>query len=170
MSSDESEQIRVRSGFWLSFTILSPHPPNIVRDRIAASLTTDNASEKNPFRGTVDEDGLRVARKFVERNWLPAVVDGQFVAHSGGTAIQAVFRPRWWIILIYLALFTSWAQLLWERLVSDPLPGGIHWGEMVVLTGFLASGPALLYFSCLIEQWKYQVALTRIVAPDSVEQ
>lgn len=54
--------------------------------------------------------------------------------------------------------------MLWRRLVSAP-PNGIHWGEIVVLVGFLAFGWGLVFITSAIEKRLYKQELTRILVP-----
>lgn len=159
---------------WSSFTLASPDPPAVVRDRLAAAMTTAAPgwlSGQTTFRGEVSDAGFRVTRNLARtERTMPIVAAGRFAPAGGGTAVQVTTRPQWWIVLVLGVWSGFWVQLLWRRLVSDPLPGGIHWGEIVVLVLFLAFGWGLLFVTCTIEERRYQRALARIVAPDAAPE
>lgn len=159
------------SEMWSSFTISSADSPAVVQDRFAAALTTTSPgwlSGPTTFRGEVWDTGFRVTRNLAKlERTLPIVATGQFTSVDGGTSVQVSTRPRVWVVLILCVWSTFWVQLLWRRLVSDPLPDGIHWGEIVVLFGFLVVGWCALFIGCTIEERQYQQAIAKIVSPDT---
>jgi hypothetical protein len=154
---------------WSSFALASPNPPAVVRDRLAAALTTAPPgwlSGPTTFRGRVWDTGFRVTRNpAVMERTMPIVATGQLSPAGGGTAVTVATRPQAWVVLVLCAWSASWVQLLWRRLVADPLPSGTDWGEIAVLVGFLAFGWVMLFAACTIEERQYQQALARIVAP-----
>jgi hypothetical protein len=154
---------------WSSFTIASPDTPAVVRDRVAAALTTAAPgwlSGPTTFRGEVWDAGFRVTRNLAQmERAMPIVATGQLTAAGDGTSVEVATRPQGWVMLVLCVWSAFWAQLLWRRLVSDPLPGGIHCGEIVVLVGFLSFGWGLLFITCTMEERQYQQALTRIITP-----
>lgn len=155
---------------WSSFTIASTDPPIVVRDRLAAALTTTTPgrlSGPTTFRGEVWDSGFRLTRNLARmETTMPIVATGQLSPAGDGTAVEVATRPQWWVVLILCVWSASWVQLLWRRLASEPLPGGIDWCEVVVLVGFLTFGWVLLFAVCTVEEREYQQALSQIVAAD----
>ena len=155
---------------WSSFTIESPDPPAVVRDRLAAALTSASPgwlSGPTTFRGVVWDMGFRVTRNLarVERS-MPIVAIGQITRSGDGTTVGVATRPQWWIVIALGLWTTPWIGWLWQSLVSDPHLGGTDWCEVAVLIGFAASGWVLLFGVCTIEEREYQQALTRVIDPE----
>jgi len=95
---------------WSSFTILTSVPPAVVRDRLAAVLTTASPgwlSGPTTFRGTVDDAGFRLTRNLarMERT-MPIIASGRFVPSGSGTAVEVVTRPQWGIVRVVPVLWT----------------------------------------------------------------
>lgn len=155
---------------WSSFTIASPDPPAVVRDRLAAALTTVAPgwlSGPTTFRGKVWDFGFCVTRNLARtENCLSIVATGRLSPVDGGTAVEVFTRPQWWVVILMGLWSASWLQLLGRRLVYEPLPGGIDWCEVIILFGFAAFGPFLVFGICTIEEREYQRALTRIMMPE----
>lgn len=155
---------------WSSFAIASLDPPKIVCKRLAAALTPARPgwlSGPTTFRGEVWDSGFRVIRNLARMETsVPIIATGRLSPDGVGTAVEVATRPQWWVVVALCLWSASWVQLLWRRLVYEPLPGGIDWCEVVVLVGFLAFGWVLLFAVCTVEEREYQQALTRIVAAD----
>ena len=155
---------------WSSFTITSPDPPAVVRDRVAAALTTAAPgwlSGPTTFRGEVWDTGFRVTRNLARmENSMPIIATARILTVGVGTAVEVATRPHWWLVILMGLWSASWVQLLWRRLMHEPLPGGIDWCEVVVLVAFAASGWFFLFAIATTEVREYQRALTRIVAPE----
>lgn len=153
---------------WSSFTIACPNPPSVVRDRLAAALTNipSGSFDSTTFDGTVTDEGFKVTRNAgsMERA-VPLVATGRLVPSGNGTSVEVATHPPWWFLLLPCGWSLFWVCFLWWRLVSDPLPGGIHWGEIALICGFIGFVWGLLFISCTLEERKYQKALTRIIAP-----
>ena len=155
---------------WSSFTIVSRDPPTVVRDRLAAALTSASPGwfpEAITFRGDVYHSGFRVVRNLarMERG-MPIVATGQFYIAKGGTVIRvitylpgtATFALCWWSVFCIV--------MLWQRLVSNPRPGGIHWGEIAVYVGSMAFLFTMGFVGLLMETRRYQQVLNEIVRHD----
>jgi hypothetical protein len=151
-----------------TFTIVCPDAPAVVRNKLAAALTTKRPgilSGSTTFHGNVSDDGFWVVRNqaLTERT-MPIVATGRIAATDGGTVVTVATRPQWWVVLVLIAWSGFWVDLLWQRLVSAPLPGGIHRGEIAVIVGFLVFASGLLFCVCTIEERRYKEALTQILA------
>lgn len=155
---------------WSRFKITSPDSPTAVGERIAAVVAmAPKGGWPGPlsFSGKVWHDGFRITRDLVwAERVLPIVATGKILlAEGGGTVVEVGTRPQWWTVLI-IGVFSAWPlPLIWQRLVSNPLPGEIHWGEIAVLAGFMTFGWVLLFIACTVEERRYQRALTEIVNP-----
>jgi hypothetical protein len=162
---------------WSSFTITSPDAPVVVRERLSAALTPDAPGWRpawlpwpwagpTTFDGEVRGDEFRITRNLARtERTLPITATGRLIPAGGGTTVEVTTRPQWWVLLVLCAWSVFWARMLWLRLVSAPLPDGIHRGEIVVLVGFLAFGWGLLFITIAIEEWLYKQELTRILVP-----
>ncbi len=153
---------------WSSFTITSPDSPAVVRERLAAALMPPPGKLPGPttFCGVVWDGGFRMIRERARmEGGMPVVATGRFAPAGDGTAVEVATRPLWVMVFLVCAFSAFWVGLLWRRLVSDPLPGGVHWGEVGLLVGFVAFAWVMLFIACTIEERACQQALTRIVAP-----
>lgn len=151
-----------------SFTITSPDAPSVVRNRLAAALTSKSAwlPRTTTFRGEVWSDSFRITRNFARlEHAMPLIATGRFAPENEGTRIHVTTCSRWWAWLGTLVWSTLCVDILWQRLVSDPRPGGIHWGEIAVLVGFLLFGWAIHVVGYVFERDEYQRALAGIAAP-----
>src|SRR5687767_838445 len=87
---------------WSSFTIAIPDPPAVVRDRLAAALTTAPSGllgGATTFDGSVSDAGFRVVRNPASMGaTLPIVAAGRFEPSDGGTAVYVTTRPQWWVV------------------------------------------------------------------------
>lgn len=159
----EEAQDKMRS----SFTITSLDTLPVVQDRLAAALTTVGPSLFGPttFRGGVSDGGFRVIRNYGWGPVMPIIATGKFSATSGGTVIQVNTRIQWWVVLGLCAWSSFWVRHLWERLVSDPHPSGIHWGEIAAVVAMGVFAWLMAFAGFTNEERIYQQSLTQIIAP-----
>ena len=155
---------------WSSFTIESPDPPAVVRDRLAAALTPAAPgwlSVPTTFRGEVRGDRFRVTRNFarLENSTVSIVATGRIRPVGDGTSVEVATRPQWPILIVSCVWTATWVQLIWRRLMYEPLPGGIDWCEMVVLIAFAVSSWFFLFASCAMDKGDCQRTLTQVMVP-----
>lgn len=116
------------------------------------------------FDGEVRGNEFRITRNLAHtERTLPITATGRLLPAGDGTMVEVTTRPQWWVLLFLCAWSVFWGRMLWLRLVSAPLPGGIHWGEIVVLVGFLAFGWGLVFITTAMERRLYKQELTRIL-------
>ena len=161
------------------FVLTSREAVPAVRARLASALTTTCPAMNlealfgfgpAAFRGRVTDAGFRLVRNLARTaRTLPIVAFGRFESAAGGTTVRVRTRPQWWCVLAVAVWSGVWAELLWRRLVSDPLPAGGHWGEVAVILGFVAFGWGLMLFTWTVEAWWYREGLARILAETGPE-
>jgi hypothetical protein len=151
-----------------TFALTSPEPVSAVRARIAATLTTERPvlwDAPTTFHGRVTDAGFRVVRNLaLHARTMPIVATGGFAPSADGTTIQVRTRPQWWVVLAVAAWSVFWVELLWRRVVSDPLPGGVHLGEVGLILGFVAFGWGLMLVVWAVEARWYRESLAQTLA------
>ena len=155
---------------WSSFTIASPDPPAVVRNRLSAALTTAAPgwlSGETTFRGEVGDLEFRVIRNsaHMESNPTPIVATGRITATGTGTTIEVRTRPKRWDVLFMCLWSALWTRLILGQLLLETQPGGIDWWQTTILAVFASLGYMLWFAFCTIEERRYRAALTLIVAP-----
>lgn len=146
------------------FTITSPASVADLKVKLSASLTTDRPgilwSQTTTFQGAVFDSGFWVTRNLaLMEKTFPIIATGTFASSSGGTDIEVVTRPRWFVMLFLTAWSGIWGYLACKQLVDI----SSSWAEVGVFVGFLAFGWFLVLIGSTMEENRYKEALTKLL-------
>lgn len=152
-------------------TIQSPDAPDVVRDRIKSALTLKRPSffsGETLFRGEVTGFEFWMNRNLARtERTMPVKAVGRLVANGPGTVVEVSTHSHWFVILFLSIWSALWMYELANWFIFDPLPAGIHWGQIAVMLGFLSFPWGLRFIASTIEVRKLERFLTVIVNPKS---